>query len=227
MTLTTFFFSWILTGIFIFSKGEKVMKKFDLAAKVFSVSATCLAISALLTTGVQAQVVNKTNPNMILDQFKSLTYNPSTTLPWDYWWVTLENNDVNGFTRAENVPCSVDNSICVKAMNDGDTTFARLSETHQQYPGGFVLAELSAERDGFTYGQTHRWLPTVGHPVVFSEKVRWGANYQADGSGTVGSSGVYLWNAPIDLINNAFNAPLTMGFQFSQKGTKLSNGPSD
>jgi len=155
-----------------------------------------LLLSSPLTT--QA-LTNTSSPNVLYDDFDAAFNVPNQSLPWDYWYKTLISADSVGFLKQENLvsDISCNNDVCVTLGSEGSTNFARLALNPEAYPGTVNIAQLSEQRDAFSYGVAHRWLPTVGHPVTMTTRMRYSSNYKADASGTaVGTSLVELWNAP-------------------------------
>jgi len=203
-----------------------------LATSAIVTTATVAGVSPLGI--VHAETVNLTHPNLLLDNFSSFTYGTPgwmdfTGGPSNFaflantstWWTTL--NDGNAY-RFYNVPCSKvtrpDNTVigsgdqCLINVTNEDGHFMRFN-LNPRIPedNGYDDIALTDQADGFSYNQPHRWLPTVGHPVVFDTTMRWADVYKADGSGGfIGSSGVYLWNAPVDYAGGSFHGVRALGF---------------
>jgi hypothetical protein len=190
-----------------------------------TITLSVVAFSFVGANSAHAFLIDKDNPNFLLDSFSSLSYNPNSSEPWDYWWITLEGaDDQENFSRVENVPCAHRDETCVTAETEGNTDFARLTIRPSEYPGHFYLTEISEERDGYTYGQTHRWLPTLGHPVVMTARTRLSSAYHNDGTGATGTNGILLWNAPIDAVSGSEEFPViqtqfALGFNWSTAET--------
>jgi len=130
--------------------------------------------------------------NLVLDGFKDLSLKPSGT-----WWSTFFGGP-NGVSApvVENVGCAYMN--CVQALDENGDHFARLSLAPYQYSNVWVLSELSDIRYGFRQGEVGKFTPQVGHPVLLASRFRFSSQYNTDGSGHVGSAGIWLWNAPIN-----------------------------
>lgn len=145
-------------------------------------------------------ISNTTSPNRVFDDFDNKPQKPDTTLPWDYWYMLLISADELGFYRQENLQHEItrNNAVCIThEVDEKGEKFLRFTLLPQDFPGKINIAQINEQRDSFAYGLTHRWLPTAGHPVVFTVRFRASENYQVDGSGgAIGSFGMYLWNAP-------------------------------
>ncbi|MEO6728702.1 MAG: hypothetical protein ABIM99_02150 [Candidatus Dojkabacteria bacterium] len=155
-----------------------------------------MVLSGPLTT--QA-LTNTSSPNVLYDDFDAPFAVPNQSLQWDYWYKTIISADSVGFLKQENLLGNIDcnNDACVTLGSEGSTNFARLALYPETYPGVVNIAQLSEQRDAFSYGVPHRWLPTVGHPVTMTTRMRFSPNYKADASGTaVGTTLIELWNAP-------------------------------
>ncbi len=210
-----------------------------LKTKLFASVATALSILILAPSVAHATVVNTTSPNAVSDDFSSAVSSPNQTLPWDYWYQVLDSGDAVGFLRKENLTTSItcNNAVCMTNETEGSTQFLRMKLSPEQYTGGtngiFNLAQIGEQRDGFSYNQTHRWLPTAGHPVVVNARFRASSNYHADGTGgAVGTFGFWLQNNANQLTgagatdperNNTFtdnsNNLFSMGFNWSDQNT--------
>lgn len=157
-----------------------------------------IAVLLVLPTPVLA-LVNKTSPNMVIDNFNDPIGVVDQSKPWDYWYKTLISADAQGFYKQENLQQAIDcnNAVCVTTENQNGDQFARLALNPQVYPGNVNIAQLSEQRDAFSYDAPHRWYPTTDKPVTMEVRMRFSPNFHADGSvGAIGTSIVELWNAP-------------------------------
>lgn len=154
---------------------------------------SALALLLVLPTTISAssnKVKEKFNHSIgIVDQSK----------PWDYWYETLISADAQGFFKQENLNQALEcnNAVCITTEKDHGDHFARLALNPQQYPGNVNIAQLSEQRDAFSYNAAHRWFPTDGNPVTMETRMRFSPNFHADGTGgAIGTTIVELWNAP-------------------------------
>lgn len=60
---------------------------------------------------------------------------------------------------------------------------------------GTDVSEVNLDQANPT--ETGTWNPEVGDPVVLEARVKWSGNYNADGTGAIGTSGVVLWNSAV------------------------------
>ena len=119
--------------------------------------------------------------------------------PWDYWYETLISADAQGFYKQENLDQDLEcnNAVCITTEKDGSDHFARLALNPQEFPGNVNIAQLSEQRDAFSYDAPHRWFPTTDNPVTMETRMRFSPNFHADGTGgAIGTTIVELWNAP-------------------------------
>ena len=186
-----------------------------------------LVLMVFAASKTSAETLNKSHPNMVLDDFADFTYRtPWTFYPWNpepepawdeenepYWW-TVANN--GWYESAYNQPCSSTGNECVTHEAEGDEGFMRMTvrpftpidPATPEYHGAGVM-ELNT---GFAFFKPKRWKPEPGKPVTLIAKVRWSDAYNADGTGDfVGSSGIYLWNMPIDYENLALHEVRALG----------------
>lgn len=172
-------------------------------------AAICIAVmsvSLVSTNAVNALVLNLKTPDILLDTFSTLSYNPNPNKNQDYWWVTLGSSIS---PRAENVPCAHGvngDSTCAFVVKQGLLDgYLRMRLRPGQPEGEFALAQLTEERDAYNHDTPHRWFPKNGHSVVVTVRHRFSPNYKADGTGTaVGSAGFDLWNAATDIRDGQF-----------------------
>lgn len=133
------------------------------------------------------------------DKFKDPIGVVDTSKPWDYWYETLISADSQGFYKQENIGQSLEcnNAACITQHKIKGDEFVRLALNPQQYPGNVNIAQLSEQRDAFSYDSQHPWFPTTDHPVTMETKMRFSPNFHADGTGgAIGTTIVELWNAP-------------------------------
>ena len=161
--------------------------------------ATVFAFAFSPVTVKATPAVNTASPNVLIDEFDSAFVVPDQTKPWDYWYKMLIGADSLGYYRLENLNTNVDcnQEVCVRQMTENGIGFARLEIGPQQYPSveNVRIAQISDQRDSFSFSDPHRWLPTVGHPVEYSIRFRASSTYKADASGSaVGNWGFMLFN---------------------------------
>lgn len=212
---------------------EKGLGSIDMKIKITRGLPAILLVSLVLVLTVfaasetSAETLNKSNPNMVLDNFVDFAYRtPWTFYPWNpepepewdeenepYWW-TVANN--GWYESAYNQPCSSTGNECVTHETEGDEGFMRMTvrpftpidpATPEYHAVGVM--ELNT---GFAFFKPKRWKPEPGKPVTLIAKLRWSDAYNADGTGDfVGSSGIYLWNMPIDYENLTLHEVRALG----------------
>lgn len=159
------------------------------------VATTVALILAVLAAGglaVSAGAQVSQAPATLTDEFDAIRSQPNG--PW--YVINLGSRDGQA-RRWEGEACGSDS--CVKARKAGGVSYAELSVTPSRTPGFYVNAELAEQNTGYAVGQPGRWEPSPGHPVELKARVRWSANHKADGGGGAqGSSGIWLWNSPVD-----------------------------
>lgn len=168
--------------------------------KISVLAALIAAFFMVFSSPAQAVgIINTENPNVLVDEFDEPFAVPNPNLPWDYWYKMMISADEQGFWRRENltqnVDCSVD--VCVTQMTESGRGFARLSISPFQFPNDHhvSIAQISDQRDSFSYELPHRWQPTPGHPIEYKVVFRASDAYKADASGTaVGNWGIALFN---------------------------------
>lgn len=155
-------------------------------------------VSALLTLGVvrlaaPAQAQGVVRSEILSDDFEEIRPRPAGP-----WYVINLGSEDGQPQRWEGQECGSDS--CVRARMAGRVSYAELSVAPSVTPGFYVNAELAEQRTGYAAGQPGRWEPAPGHPVELNARVRWSANHGADGGGGAqGSSGIWLWNSPVDV----------------------------
>ncbi len=174
-----------------------------------SIFVVLLALLAA-TMPVWATVVG---PHSVFDNFDEVVVkDPSNTSDVPYWWI-IQNGDLGQYYA------SCGDASCVTAMQEHHTTFARLQLQPDATPNDFISSEISELRTGYSYGQG-RWLPTPGHPVIATARVRFSPSYHVDGSGgAVGSAGFWLYNSYIDFPNQTIQPIKSLGFGWGEQGT--------
>lgn len=167
-------------------------------------------------------IVSPASAATLYDDFNSLpAVNPDNG---GNWWV-LNTGLLDSQYYVYNDYCG--DGTCVLAKSDSGTTYASLEQYTTETPGNYYDAELAEEHTGFFYGQPTVWNPSPGEPVTMETRVRWSANHQPDGSGgAVGSSGIWLWNSPIDYVNFAVYPQDGIGFNWVNKDSSFAPGLS-
>jgi hypothetical protein len=164
-----------------------------------------LLLAAALTGGAAAEPGAS-----VYDDFDELYLMPD---PQAKWWVvnTGDGMTTEGFEG---------DASKIELLNEGGTSFARLSLLPDETPGSYTTPEISELPTGQAAGQPGRWLPTPGHPVVLEARVRWSEQFDPLGLNAIGSSGVWLWNSPVD-ENGGYLPVDAIGFSWSQVGNLL------
>lgn len=136
----------------------------------------------------------------------------------DYpWWAALDENSSQHYGSA----CDPKNVVCITRSSEGNDYFARLTlypDANPPSPMGYNNAEFSQTQTGYTYNQG-TICPTVGHPVVMMENMRFGPNYNADGTGgAVGSTGGGMWNSYPDFPNQTVHPITAFWWSWGEQG---------
>ncbi|MFS8130351.1 MAG: hypothetical protein ACMG57_00065 [Candidatus Dojkabacteria bacterium] len=154
------------------------------------------------------------NVTFIHDNFSSLYLKPDTRAKW---WLINWAGQNNQPVRTEDY-CGL--ASCIKAMKENFSTFVRLSTFPGSQSGFFVNADMAELHTGFPSQGTGTWTPSYHHPIVLETRVRWGAQYKQDGTGAVGSNGIWLWNSPYNFENYDPGATLSaIGFNWAEFDT--------
>lgn len=187
-------------------------------AKLFMVLASLVALLPF-SFGLQASEVSADSA-FLFDSFYTLPIKPDTNAKW---WVINWGADEFGYPLRVEDYCGSSSCVTQKVVNG--TTLVELSQTPDQVAGLYYNAELAELQTGFAYGQPTSWNPEPLKPVVLSTRVRWSENYKVDGSGnTVGSSGIWLWNSPADLVNGQFYPANAIGIQWVDDQSVFNQG---
>ena len=197
-----------------------------MASGVTSALVALFGLTLLLNpVAVSARTISTTTPNFLLDNFSELQYgvpwtynmfNPTPQPDWGthgYWWPMVNSGY---FERDYNMPCSSSGTECVVWGQDPNGKgYVRMTVSpyvpNPAIPGEYHEAALTETNHGFSYADQKRWLPEVGKPVIVTATMRWSDNFNVDGTGFVGTSGLYLWNMPADYINGVFHGPKAIG----------------
>lgn len=177
-----------------------------------------IAMVALIVAPVGAASVQM-NGDLIFEAFDAPLQYRVPEVPSDYpWWIILDSDSVQYYGS----PCDPQDVVCVTREAESGDYFARFSK----YPdtSGVVKynnTELSELRTGYSYGQElEQWCPSPGHPVVMTETMRFGPNYNADGTGgAVGSSGGGLWNSYPDFPNQQLHPITAIWWSWAEFGS--------
>lgn len=129
----------------------------------------------------------------LIDDFETIRSRPRGP-----WYVINWGSEDGEPRRWEGRECG--SHSCVRAVTEGGESFARLEVSPSETPGYYVNAELAERRTGYASGEAGAWEPSPGHPVEVEARLRWSPNHDASGGGGAqGSSGVWLWNSPVDM----------------------------
>lgn len=134
-----------------------------------------------------------------------------------YWWILQQGNwglPVNDFCYY---------ATCVTQEQDGPLSFARLKVLPHpvgSYPS-YTNAEIAEKNTGFAYDEPGIWYPETDHPVNVTFRVRWSENYDIRGGGAVGTSGLWLWNSPINYDIGVVLPVNSFGCHWVQTGAAL------
>src|SRR6185369_2094684 len=160
------------------------------------------AATVVVMTSVISSTVLADSPK-ILDNFNNIYLKPDSKANW--WIINWGANPAGYQDRTEGLTGSASSAELVRD-DAHDDNFLRTSLFPQSVPGFFNNVDVAELHTGFPSEGIGQWTPTVGHPVTLESSVRWGANFQADGSGSArGTSGIWLWNSPFDFSNYNIN----------------------
>jgi len=181
-----------------------------------------LSFSFIATPQVAAQPVQKHGGTIVENFDRPLQYRlPGVPSRYD-WWIIDDENGVQNYGH----PCDPKGISCVTWMHEHGDSFARLTINPDPNPPavlGYNNVELSELQTEFSYNLgKERWCPSPHHEIVWTERMRFGANYGEDGSGgATGSSGNWLWNSyPQEVNGNVVLNPVTaVGFAWGEQGT--------
>lgn len=138
-----------------------------------------ILVLALLTTASMLQA--------------SSSFNESFNGGFHRTWYFMNYEDDSGTpNRHPGVACGVD--ACAKVVGNALEVSIYPSTTAGVYTGTDV-SEVNLNQADPT--ETGPWNPEVDDPVVLEARVKWSGNFNPDGSGAVGTSGVVLWNSAV------------------------------
>ncbi len=175
-----------------------------LLVSVFSLSFLVSSVNATAVAGEDS----------VYDDFEEILLKPD---PDAYWWVLNWGDD----QRFEDY-CS--DAGCVLEGQDQGVDYADFVLYPDETPGYYTNVEMAELPTGYGYGEEGLWEPTFGHPVILEARVRWQGGYTQDGSGAIGTTGIWLWNSPADLPNNTFHPTVSMGFSLNDDDTVFAKG---
>lgn len=170
-----------------------------------------LVLGTLLVSSVSVFAVL-----LLTDNFNTL---PNKYIdPSAKWYVIQTGNNTQVFDYV------ADGSSTTLAT-EGSNTFAKLTISPDSVVGDYQNAELSDVQTGVVYGTTLPWKPEMNKPVVIEADVKWGDNYNLDGTGgAIGSNGIWLWNVPIDYITNTYQPMDAFGLSWATEGSAVLEG---
>lgn len=152
------------------------------------------------------------------DGFKTIRQQPAGP-----WYVINWGSEGGQPQRWEGRECGSDS--CVRALSRGGDRFARLSVTPSESPGFYVNAELAERSTGYAADEPGTWEPSPGHPILLEAEVRWSPNHEVDGGGGAqGSSGIWLWNSPVDLYAQGYADFQAIGLSWTSEGSAVLEG---
>jgi hypothetical protein len=150
-----------------------------------------------------------------------------------YWWIDGQGVDKDGNPARvrDNQACK--QQTCVKIMQDSSVNdFVRLEgvpTTTLEYVNANLAEEVDgADTDPAYMGQVYPgdWNPSVGQPVVVEARVRFGENFNKDGTGGAnGTTGIWLWNNPFSIQAPNQNAAHDgIGFSWASADSEVAQG---
>lgn len=157
-------------------------------------------------------------PSVVYEPFdQPIQYRQPGVLSEYPWWVI---NDYHGGQHYGSA-CGPFSATCALWQSENGDNFARFVKNPDPEfgSGGYNNVELSGQQTGYTYGQG-QWLPTLGHPVIMTETMRFGPDYNQNGSGgAVGTVGGGLWNSYPDYANGIFHPITAIWWTWGEQGT--------
>ncbi len=198
---------------------------------------TAALASAALFTSLAATPIfaapNQFDPGVrVFDKFND----EKTILQPDkgsYWWIDGQGTLPDGSAGRVRGTNNCDLQTCVSIQQDDEDSFVRLQTFPTTTTVNYTNANLSEQIDGadgdpIYGGQTYpgEWNPTPNHPVVLEATVRYGANFNMDGSGGAkGTAGVWLWSNPFSQgAPNPFAAYDGIGFNWVSNDSEILAG---
>lgn len=195
--------------------------------------------SAVLLTGLVASPVfasqNVFNPGVyVFDDF-----NKEKTIlqpeKGSYWWIDGQGTLPDGSAARVRGEDNCDLQTCVHLFDQDDNNegFVRLQNFPTTTTVNYTNANLSEQIDGAdgdpVYGgQAYpgEWNPTSNHPVVMEARMRFGPNFNIDGTGGArGTAGVWLWDAPFSQgAPNPFAIYDGIGFSWTSVDSEIMQG---
>ncbi len=156
------------------------------------------------------------NDHIVFDHFNTL---PLFGTPGGvYWWVNNWGDGVrnDGYW-------AIDDSASVSLQREGCTRYAQLSLYPDATPGSYSNADITDVQDPGNHADNQLpWKAAPGHPVILMARLRWQGNYNTDGTGAIGTSGVAIWNHAYG--NNAVSPINYFGLSWSMQGTAIGEG---
>jgi hypothetical protein len=176
--------------------------------KIQKVVLTTLFLAALVPTTYAC--------SYLFDNFFSLPN--KATDPSANWYVIQTGN---GGQTYDYVTPGSSSTLSGRGLNKS----AKLSVTPDDVVADYQNAELSDVNTGWVFGSELPWKPTMHHPVILNAKVKWGSNYNLDGSGgAVGSSGLWMWNVPVDYAGGELHPMDAFGINWATQGSAMGEG---
>ncbi len=164
----------------------------------------------------KASVFAQTRSRSFFDDFDEVLLKPD---PKANWWI---RNHADNSIMEEQL-CGDDS--CIQVQQEDGTSFAEFVLFPDQQPGDYTNAEMAELQSGYAYGEEGNWLPNVGQPVILEARVRWRGDFRQDGSGrAVGTSGIWLWNSPLEYATMTFHSPIALGFSWVSDGSSMAQG---
>jgi len=188
--------------------------------KLRNLSIFGLAFAVLAVTLMPVSTAKASGFDYLYEPFDELNFQPVD--PDAYWWVT-NSGEEGGYPMLWNDLNGNGSSVSIEKQGRWNS-YADLSLLTTTTEGYYTNAEISETPSGFAYNQG-KWNPEYRHPVLLRTKVRWDGDFNTDGSGdAIGSSGVWLWNSPMDYMTYEFYPIDAMGISWNNDGSALVPG---
>ncbi len=150
-----------------------------------------------------------------------------------YWWIDGQGTLPNGDPARVRGEDNCDLQTCVQIVEEGEDGVVRLQGFPTTTTANYTNANLSEDIDGadtdpLYMGQAYPgpWNPSPGHSVTVEAKIKFGPNFNKDGSGGAkGTAGIWLWSNPFSQgAPDPFVIYDGIGFSWASQETEVAQG---
>jgi hypothetical protein len=210
------------------------MRMKNLAGRAITIAST-IVVGGLAVVSPAFADHNTFNPGVsVFDNFdaKKSILQPKENA---YWWIDGQGTLPDGSAarvRGEN-NCDLQTCIQIVKKDDNDDSFVRIKGSPTTTTTNYTNANMAevvdgADGDPVYGGQTYSgpWTPSFNHPVTVETRMRFGSNFNQDGTGGAqGTAGVWLWSNPFSQGNqNPFSIYDGMGFSWDSADSETLQG---